>query len=115
MSFRSDVPSEPCPPTNISLQSSCDSDTVSVSWAASQGSLAYMAVAESREGHRVTCNTTQMTCDVSSLQCGQTYELSVFGVDGDCIGMRSEVRVIETGETSNRVKPSSVLCGLKQI
>ncbi|XP_057183469.1 G surface protein, allelic form 156-like [Triplophysa rosa] len=87
---------EPCPPTNVSLKSSCDSDTVSVSWAASQGSLAYMAVAESREGHRVTCNTTQMTCDVSGLQCGQTYELYVFGVDGDCIGTRSEVRVLET-------------------
>lgn len=85
----------------MSFQSSCDSDAVSISWAASQGSVAYMAVAENRKGHRVTCNTTQMTCDVSGLQCGQTYELYVFGVDGDCIGTRSEVRILETGETSN--------------
>lgn len=94
-----DVLSEPCPPTNVSLHSSCDSDAVSVSWAASQGSVAYMAVAESREGHRVNCSTTQMTCNVTGLQCGQTYEVHVYGVDGTCIGTKSKVRIHKTGET----------------
>ncbi|XP_055044899.2 uncharacterized protein fndc7b [Misgurnus anguillicaudatus] len=87
---------EPCPPTNVSLQSSCNSDNVSVSWTASQGSVAYMAVAKSREGHRVTCNTTQMSCDITHLQCGQTYDVYVSGVDGDCIGTKSEVQILET-------------------
>lgn len=90
--------SAPCPPTQVSIQSSCDSDTVSVSWQTSQGSVSYMAVAESSGGHRTTCNTSLLTCDITGLQCGQTYQIYVSGVDGDCIGSRSEVRILETGE-----------------
>ncbi|KAF4097010.1 hypothetical protein G5714_022979 [Onychostoma macrolepis] len=86
----------PCPPTQVSIQSSCDSDIVSVSWQTSQGSVSYMAVAESSGGHRTTCNTSHLTCDITGLQCGQTYQIYVSGVDGDCIGSRSEVRILET-------------------
>lgn len=90
----------PCPPTQVSIQSSCDSNTVSVSWEASQGSVSYMAVAEGSGGHRLTCDTDQHTCNIIGLQCGQTYQIYVSGVDGGCIGPRSEVRILETGETS---------------
>ncbi len=93
--------SAPCPPTLVSIQSSCDSDTVSVSWQTSQGSVSYMAVAESSGGHRITCNTSHLTCDITGLQCGQTYQIYVSGVDGDCIGPRSEVRILETGENDS--------------
>ncbi|XP_016331309.1 uncharacterized protein LOC107680061 [Sinocyclocheilus anshuiensis] len=86
----------PCPPTQVSIQSSCDSDTVSVSWQTSKGSVSYMAVAESSGGHRMTCNTSHLACDITGLQCGQTYQIYVSGVDGDCIGSRSEVRILET-------------------
>ncbi|KTF75017.1 hypothetical protein cypCar_00024381 [Cyprinus carpio] len=86
----------PCPPTQVSIRSSCDSDTVSVSWKTSQGSVSYMAVADNSEGHRVTCNTSDLACDITGLQCGQTYQIYVSGVDGDCIGSRSEVHILET-------------------
>ncbi|XP_043081301.1 serine-rich adhesin for platelets [Puntigrus tetrazona] len=86
----------PCPPTQVSIKSSCDSNTVSVAWNSSQGSVSYMAVAKSNTDHRVTCNSSQLTCDISGLQCGQTYQIHVSGVDGDCIGSRSEVRILET-------------------
>ncbi|XP_026097187.1 fibronectin type III domain-containing protein 7-like [Carassius auratus] len=86
----------PCPPTQVSIQSSCDSDTVSVSWKASQGSVSFMAVAESSGGHRVTCNTSDLACDITGLQCGQTYQIYVSGVDDDCIGSRSEVHILKT-------------------
>ncbi|KAL1249579.1 hypothetical protein QQF64_020584 [Cirrhinus molitorella] len=88
--------SAPCPPTQVSIQSSCDSDTVSVSWETSQGSVSYMAVAETSGGHRVTCDTAQLTCDITGLLCGQTYQIYVSGVDGNCIGSKSEVRILET-------------------
>lgn len=58
-----------------------------------------MAVADNSEGHRVTCNTSDLACDITGLQCGQTYQIYVSGVDGDCIGSRSEVHILETGET----------------
>ncbi|XP_077060714.1 uncharacterized protein fndc7b [Siphateles boraxobius] len=88
--------SAPCPPTHVSIESSCGSNTVSVSWKASQGSVSYMAVAEGSGGHRVTCDTTQKTCNIIGLQCGQTYQIYVSGVDGGCIGSRSEVHILET-------------------
>ncbi|XP_051515678.1 uncharacterized protein LOC127418869 [Myxocyprinus asiaticus] len=86
----------PCPPTQVSIQSSCESDTVSVSWSASQGTLSYIAVAQGSGGHGATCNSTQMACDIIGLQCGQAYEIYVSGVDGDCIGAKSEVQILET-------------------
>ncbi|XP_067303573.1 fibronectin [Pseudorasbora parva] len=88
--------SAPCPPTNVSIQSSCNSSTVSVTWEASQGSVSYMAFAEGSGGHAATCETAQQTCDIIGLQCGQTYQIYVSGVDNGCIGSKSEIHILET-------------------
>ncbi|XP_056304665.1 uncharacterized protein LOC130216807 [Danio aesculapii] len=86
----------PCPPAQVSIQSSCTSNTVSVSWQSSQGAVTYMAVAEDNGGRRVTCDTAQLTCNITGLQCGQTYQIYVSGVDGNCTGPKSEVHILET-------------------
>ncbi|XP_076840783.1 uncharacterized protein fndc7b [Brachyhypopomus gauderio] len=86
----------PCPPTNVSMQTSCGSSMVSVSWAASQGSSSYQAVAQSSGGYHVTCNARSVPCDFTGLQCGQTYEVHVSGVDNNCIGPNSDTRTFTT-------------------
>ncbi|XP_041914101.1 uncharacterized protein LOC121678548 [Alosa sapidissima] len=86
----------PCPPTDVNVVSSCDSDTAAVSWTASRGSLSYMAVADGNLGHRVSCNTTGTACDIGGLSCGQTYEVYVVGVDEDCQSARSDVSIVQT-------------------
>ncbi|KAK9519631.1 hypothetical protein VZT92_022346 [Zoarces viviparus] len=86
----------PCPPTQLMVDSSCESNDISVSWQASQGSASYMAVAQDAHGHRWSCNTSSTTCQISGLLCGQQYQVHVAGVDDTCIGAMSDVKVIHT-------------------
>ncbi|KAL7397583.1 hypothetical protein ABVT39_024505 [Epinephelus coioides] len=86
----------PCPPTQLRVDSSCESNDISVSWQASQGSVSYMAVAMDAQGRWWSCNTTSTTCQISRLLCGQQYKVYVAGVDENCIGAKSDVQVIHT-------------------
>ncbi|XP_017573413.2 uncharacterized protein LOC108439482 [Pygocentrus nattereri] len=86
----------PCPPTQVSVQSSCDSDIVSVSWVPSQDSLFYLAIAQGSGGHKANCSGNDTGCDISGLQCGEMYEIFVSGVDEGCIGPKSEVHTLKT-------------------
>lgn len=93
----SGTPAAPCPPTQLMVGSSCDSNNISVLWQASQGSVSYMAVAENAEGLRWSCNTSSTTCQISGLPCGQQYRVYAAGVDEKCIGSKSNTEVIHTG------------------
>nr|XP_046247875.1 uncharacterized protein LOC124060678 [Scatophagus argus] len=86
----------PCPPTQLRVDSSCESNNISVSWQASQGSVSYTAVAESADGRRWSCNTSSTSCQISALPCGQQYQVYAAGVDENCIGAKSNVKVIRT-------------------
>lgn len=94
-------PPAPCPPTNLMVTSSCQSNNISVSWQASQGSVSYMAVAENEQGHRWSCNTSSTSCQISGLLCGQQYQVYAVGIDENCFGDKSNIKVIRTGRCSN--------------
>ena len=87
----------PCPPTNLNVVSSCESDTMAAAWTASQGSVSYMVVAESTLGHRLNCTTVGTACDLVGMLCGHDYEVYVMGVDENCMGAKSNVRVVHSG------------------
>ncbi|XP_027882788.1 uncharacterized protein fndc7b [Xiphophorus couchianus] len=86
----------PCPPTNLTVSSSCTSNNISVSWQDSQGSMSYMAVAENRNGRKWSCNTSSTTCQILKLLCGQKYDVYVVGIDSTCFGAKSEIKTIHT-------------------
>ncbi|XP_074491158.1 uncharacterized protein fndc7b [Sebastes fasciatus] len=86
----------PCPPTQLRINSSCESDNISVWWQASQGSVSYMAVAEDAQGRRWSCDTSSTHCQISGLLCGQKYYVYVAGVDDKCTGAKSDVEMIRT-------------------
>ncbi|KAK1803500.1 hypothetical protein P4O66_020926, partial [Electrophorus voltai] len=86
----------PCPPTQVSIQTSCRSSIVSVSWVTSRGSVSYLAVAQGSGGHQATCSTNSTACDIAGLRCGQTYAVHVSGVSGKCVGPNSETSTFKT-------------------
>ncbi|KAF7660957.1 hypothetical protein LDENG_00272160 [Lucifuga dentata] len=90
------VDSVPCPPTQLMVDSSCESNNISVSWVDSQGSLSYMAVAEDTQGTRLSCNTSTTTCQINNLLCGEQYKVYVLGKDSFCYGIASDMKVINT-------------------
>ncbi|XP_061739473.1 uncharacterized protein LOC133540674 [Nerophis ophidion] len=90
------VTTAPCPPTQLRVDSSCDSEDIALSWQASPGSLTYTAVAENTRGQRWTCNTSSTSCSIPALQCGQSYQVYVSGVDDRCNGARSQIEEIQS-------------------
>ncbi|KAG5847415.1 hypothetical protein ANANG_G00125810 [Anguilla anguilla] len=52
--------------------------------------------AEAGDGHRRTCNSSGLSCDVSGLQCGWEYAVWVTGMDADCHGANSEIHTLRT-------------------
>lgn len=95
------TPPAPCPPTHLRVDSSCESNDISVSWQASQGSVSYVAVAENVQGRQWSCNTSSTRCQIPGLLCGQQYQVYVVGADEKCIGAKSNIEVIRTGGCLN--------------
>ena len=54
---------------------------------------------QSRDGSVLTCNTTDSDCEVSGLQCGQEYSVTVRAVTSTCQGPSSSPRVVHTGRS----------------
>ena len=56
----------------------CQSDSALVMWEVSLAG-EYTATAEDSEGHRLNCSSSNTSCEISSLRCGQLYTFSVMG------------------------------------
>ncbi|XP_036969323.1 fibronectin isoform X2 [Acanthopagrus latus] len=89
--------SVPCRPTNVKAALLCESNSAAVTWERASGALSYLAVAVTADGsHRAECNNTVTHCDLRDLQCGQTYNVSVFGQDKSCSSAESEKAYVRT-------------------
>ncbi|KAG7513796.1 fibronectin type III domain-containing protein 7 [Solea senegalensis] len=92
-----DLLSVPCTPTNVQATLQCDSNTVAVTWVQASGAVSYVAVGVTADGsHQTECNSTMTHCDLSDLQCGQTYHVTVFGLDEYCSSVASDVSYVRT-------------------
>lgn len=61
----------------------CPSGVVTVTWSASAGANYYTVLAEAN-GHVDSCSSTGMTCELTKLQCGEDYTVTVLAGDGKC-------------------------------
>ncbi|KAL7851296.1 hypothetical protein AOLI_G00216520 [Acnodon oligacanthus] len=87
----------PCAPTGLNVTSTCNSNTTSVTWNPSSGIVAYyVASAEPSSGLTLTCNSSSTSCDISSLICGQAYNVSIVAYGGGCVGGKSLTYTLRT-------------------
>ena len=79
----------PSAPTNLSLTS--DGSTLTISWSApnSDGGLAIDAYVVTLNGV-VVCNTTDLSCSISSLAAATNYSLTVTAVNADGTSLASD-------------------------
>ncbi|CAL8396350.1 unnamed protein product [Boreogadus saida] len=100
------ITTAPCQPTLLSVESSCDSDAIEVSWRPSQGSDGYRAVAEAPDGARLSCATTggAAECRIAGLRCGQRYSVHVVGVNAGCPGEPSNATTLQTETKKTKTK-----------
>ncbi|XP_051803703.1 fibronectin type III domain-containing protein 7-like [Acanthochromis polyacanthus] len=89
--------SVPCKPTSVKAALRCHSNSVAVTWEQGSGGRSYVAVAVAADGsHQTECNNTMTYCDLTSLQCGQTYNISVFSQDESCSSIVSDEAYVRT-------------------
>ncbi|XP_073438965.1 uncharacterized protein [Dendrobates tinctorius] len=85
----------PCQPRDITTDVQCENNDALISWTESKGAVYYLA-ALSGNGTISRCNTTTTQCSYPSLQCGQSYNVSVMAVNYACDSVLSAVSTFET-------------------
>ncbi|OCT82974.1 hypothetical protein XELAEV_18025509mg [Xenopus laevis] len=83
------VQTVPCQPRNVSAQMICSRSVASVTWHETAGALRYSSTLTSSRGVEFTCNSTELGCEVSSLQCGEAYTVIVSAINNECEGTPS--------------------------
>lgn len=62
----------------------CENSTAQVSWTAAQGANSYVVTATGEGGHQTSCETDEHRCDLTELQCGQMYNVSLTSISDRC-------------------------------
>lgn len=62
----------------------CEVHSVAVSWQPSAGAAFYDTVFTSSSGHMASCSTNLTSCQQSSLQCGEEYNVTVVAAGETC-------------------------------
>ncbi|XP_054624521.1 fibronectin type III domain-containing protein 7-like [Dunckerocampus dactyliophorus] len=79
----------PCPPTGVTVETTCTS-SAPVSWVASNSAEYYTAFAVSGSGHTLECTTNETLCNLYGLRCGEVYTIGVAGVNDNCTGLQGD-------------------------
>lgn len=69
---------------SLAASLNCYNNSAEVSWSSVKGAESYLVSAVGENGHRVSCETTEYQCDLTELQCGQVYNVSLTAVNAHC-------------------------------
>lgn len=87
--------------SSIEAMLDCELDSVIMSWQPSVGALSYVAELTAASGHAAHCATNQTNCAVSSLRCGEDYNVTVTAVGESCNSSTQMPRNVVTGASSS--------------
>lgn len=74
----------PCIPQHVTAEMVCSNDTGVVSWEEGEGVTSYKVQAYGPDGHRTECHSSESSCELPNMHCGQLYNLTVTAQDGRC-------------------------------
>uniref|UniRef100_A0A672QZ12 Fibronectin type III domain containing 7, related sequence 4 n=1 Tax=Sinocyclocheilus grahami TaxID=75366 RepID=A0A672QZ12_SINGR len=73
-----------CKPQNASAQLNCDTNSAVVSWELSDNIKHHTVQATGSDGHRIDCSSSDHSCTLSGMHCGQSYNITVTALGGVC-------------------------------
>lgn len=91
-------PSAINPVTTISVDYSCTSGMVTVTWDLVFGANMYRATAVDGTGASLNCTSASTSCQITMLQCGENYRVHVTAISDDCESISNISSTFETGE-----------------
>lgn len=75
----------------------CQADWAAVSWQPSIGAVSYVGIGTASSGDIARCATNQTNCHLSSLQCGEEYNVTVEAVGEICNSTAQMAGYLTTG------------------
>lgn len=75
----------------------CYTQMAMVDWYPSDGALMYEVMATTASEHNVTCKTSNASCDLEGLLCGQSYSVSVKALGQTCSSFAHMTGQLVTG------------------
>lgn len=86
------------PVTTVSVDYSCSSGTVTVTWDLVFGANLYRATAVDGTNASLNCTSASTSCQISMLKCGERYEVHVTAISDDCESTSNTSALFETSE-----------------
>lgn len=74
----------PCHVSSIRAVTDCEADSAVVSWQPSSGAVSYITELTAASGHVTSCAANDTNCELSSVQCGEEYNVTVKAVGDAC-------------------------------
>lgn len=96
-SFLTKLPSAINPVTTLSVDYSCSSSMVTVTWGLVFGANLYRASAVDGTGASLNCTSATGSCHITMLKCGEKYEVHVTAISDDCESRSNTSALFETG------------------
>ena len=93
----------PCAAENVTANLDCENSTAEISWILANGATSYAVTAVATDGHPASCETTKDLCELTELQCGQTYNVSLTTISDHCETERHTNATFSTRECSDIV------------
>lgn len=78
-----------------------------VTWWASAGANHYTVLAEA-DGQSDSCKSTGTSCELTGLQCGENYNVTVLAGDGKCNSSMLAKTSVTTGKEMHRRREASI-------
>lgn len=86
-----------CPPDQVSASLDCAANDALISWRGQPQMNSYTATIVDEEQGLLSCSSTNTSCSIPNLKCGQLYTVTVRHHDGMCPSMPSEPIYMESG------------------
>lgn len=74
----------PCMAESFAATVDCYNKSAQVSWSSVRGAESYLVSAVGEDGRPLSCETDENECDLTELQCGQIYNVSLTAVRAHC-------------------------------
>lgn len=78
---------------------SCSANTAVVTWEPSDRVTSHIVRAIGSDGHRINCTSSNDSCILTSMHCGQIYNVTVAALDGAC-DSSNVLLVLQSGEAT---------------
>ncbi|TRY81820.1 hypothetical protein DNTS_000526 [Danionella cerebrum] len=102
----------PCPSTGIQTRLDCRSSSALISWTPGNGSSSFNATLQSTQDlQKYTCFTSSSSCNISSLPCGQHFNVSVMGNGQNCSTCSRPSLTVDTAPCATTQINVSLSCG----